>query len=99
MPLFLAAFLGGLIQATSHIVGRVLIGLGIGFVAFQGVDTLVSTLRADVLSKLQALAPATVQVLGVLQVGTCVNIMASALVARLAIRGLSGGVIKRMVQK
>jgi hypothetical protein len=37
MPFWIATILGGLVQIAGHLVGRVLISLGLGYVTFTGV--------------------------------------------------------------
>jgi hypothetical protein len=99
MPVFLAALIGGLVSAVGSITGRVLVALGIGFVAFTGIDTGLGELKALVVNSGNALPAQIIGMLGVLKVGTCINILFSALTARLVIQGLTSGTLKRMVVK
>ena len=101
MPVFIAALIGALVSAAGSMVGRVLVGLGVGLVTFGGVATLVNTARDTAFGYLNQ-AGAVSQIgnyLGLLQVGTCLNILFSALIVRLTLRGLSGDSIKRWVTK
>lgn len=95
MVAFIQMLLGGLIAAIPSILGKI----GLGFVAYQGIDTLVNAAKADILAKLSAMSPTAVGMLGVLQIGTCVNIITSALLVRLVVQGLSGGSLKKVVVK
>jgi len=102
MPLFVAALLGGLIQAAGSLVGRVLISLGVGFVVYQGVDVALATFKTEVFSHLAvgaAYVPRLQAFAGVFQVGTCFNILFSGLSAKLVLSGLTGGTFKRMIYK
>jgi hypothetical protein len=101
VPLFIAALIGGLVQAAGTIVGRVLVGLGIGVAVFSGVATLINTARTLAFQYLdQASGVAQIaQYMGMLQIGTCVNILFSALVIRLTLRGLAGDTIKKWVTR
>lgn len=99
MPLLAAAILGAFLQAIGTLVGRVLISLGIGYVAYSGIDTMVTYAKTTALSNIQGLPATALQLAGVLQVGTCINILTSALLARLVIRGLTSGLVTRMVTK
>lgn len=99
MPVFLAALLGGLVSAAGSIVGRVLIALGIGFVAYTGVDVTMTAIKTGIASAGGALPMGLAGMLGVLKIGTGFNILISALVARLTLNGLTSGTIKRMVIK
>lgn len=99
MPVFIAALLGGLVQAAGTLVGRVLLSLGIGFATFQGIDTTMAWGKSMFLSNLAGLPAVGVQLAGYMKVGVCVSMLMSALVVRLTIQGLSGGTLKKMVQK
>lgn len=102
MNLFIAALLGGLVQAAGTLVGRVLISLGVGFVVFTGVDASITAIKGQALASLNSatsFGPQIAAFIGVLQVGTCINIVFSAWSARLVLAGLTGGTLKRMVLK
>lgn len=99
MPVFIAALLGALVQAAGTLVGKVLISLGIGYVAFTGVDASVEWARAFTMARISGLGGQTVAVASALKIGTCISILSSAILARLVLNGLTGGTIKRMVQK
>jgi hypothetical protein len=99
MPLFLAALLGGLVQAASSIAGRVLIALGIGYVSYTGISALLDWIKAQVVSYLVG-APATmVAIMGLLKIDVAVSIVFSALAARLVLQGLTSDKLTRMVIK
>lgn len=86
----------GLASGAMQIVLKVLFGLGFGYLAFTGVDTLVTQNEDQIISLINTLPPLPRQLLGVLKVGTCIKIIFSAMVMRLTIFGLNEGVIKRM---
>jgi hypothetical protein len=96
--LWIAALLGALVQAAGTLVGKVLVSLGIGYVVYSGVDTSIGWAKDYALANIQSLPTAMVQVLGVLQVGRIISILTSALVVRVTLAGLTGGV-KKMVMK
>lgn len=99
MPLFLAALIGGLVSVASSIVGRVLIALSIGYVAYSGLSALLDTIKAQVISYLVG-APATVvSIMALLKVDVAVSIIFSAYAARLILAGLTSDKITRMVVK
>lgn len=99
MPIFLAAFLGGLLSAASSFVGRVLIALGISYVTYTGLDTLIDWIIDQIHDEISGAPVVVVQILGLLQVDTCISILASAVAARLVLRGLTGGALTKMVIK
>lgn len=99
MPIFLAALLGGLVTATGSIVGRVLISLGLGFVAYSGISVLLSWIQNEIFSGLLGVDPLILTVASLLQVDTAINILFSAVAIRLVLQGLNGGSITKAVWK
>ena len=94
-----AELLGALVQIAGTLVGKVLLSLGIGYVAYKGLDASLAWAKSSVFANLAGLSPTTLQVLGVLQIGTAINILISALTARLVLKGMTGGALKAMVLK
>jgi hypothetical protein len=99
MPLLVQALLGGLIQAAGTLAGRVLISLGIGYVSYTGITVFFDAAKATLLAKIAAQAPVAVQLAGVLQIGTCINIMVSAAMAKLVLSGLTNGTLTKMITR
>lgn len=101
MPLIFAALIGGLVSAAATFAGRILIALGIGLVVFSGVSALVTEAKVRAFGYLdQASAVGQIgQFMGILQIGTCLNILFSAYMIRLVLHGLTGDSIKRWVTK
>jgi hypothetical protein len=99
MPIFLAALLGGRVSAAGSIAGRVLISLGISYVAYTGISAALDAIKAQVVTWLTG-APATiVTIMSLLKVDVAVSIIFSAYAARLVLRGLSSGKVTKMVIK
>ncbi len=88
------ALIGALIWAMGTFIGKALISLGIGYVAYKGMDVSIAWAKAQWLASMNGLGAVTLQILGVLNVGTAVNILFSALLSRLAFKGMVGGVMK-----
>lgn len=99
MPVFIAALLGGLMNVAGSLAGRVLIALGISVVTFSGLSVSLTWLRDMALSNLQSLPPSIIGLLGVMKVGVCISMLASAYVARMTINGLTGDTMKKWVGK
>lgn len=99
MPLFVAAILGGLLNITASLVGRVLVSLGIGVVTYTGFSSSIDWLKSQAVSNLQGLGSDVVGMLSVLQVGTSISIIFSAMMARLLLQGLQGDTVKKWVTK
>lgn len=101
MPPLIASLIGGLAGSMGSFVSRVLLSLGLSYVAYQGVDVLVDWIKVqafDYLSQAGSISVVVTQIMGVLQIGTCVSIWFSAFAVFLGIK-LSGGVVKKMVLK
>lgn len=100
MPLWVAAIIGGLVQAAGTLVGRVLVSLGIGFTVYSGVSASIGWAKTQVLQNISAAGAVVVQVMGLAQIGTAISILFSALTARMILQGLQpDGTLRRMVQK
>ncbi|MFZ4551884.1 MAG: DUF2523 family protein [Aquabacterium sp.] len=101
MPVLIASLIGALAQAASTLAGRALVAFGLGVVTFSGVSSLVDVAKTAAFSQLDKAAAVSQvgQYMGLLQVGTCVNIWFSAYLVRLALNGLTNGSIKRWVTK
>ena len=99
MPLLIQALLGALAAGAGTIVGRVLISLGIGYIAYTGLDTMVGAAKTQFVSSLQGLPGVALQIASVMQLGVCVSILTSAFLTRLLLRGLSSGAVTKMVMK
>ena len=99
MPLIIAALLGGIASAMGSLVGRALVALGVGFVAYEGIDTLMTFIKVQALSQISSLPPALVGFIGVMKIGVVLSILLSALTTRMVVQGLSSGVLKGRVTK
>ena len=98
MPLILT-LIGALVRAVGPLVAQVMLSLGFSFITFTGVQLAVDTFKADALAALGSNGGVFMQFMGVFQVGTAVNMIASAITARLVLKGLTGGGITKMITK
>jgi len=101
MPAFMLMLGGLLVRIAGYVVGKVLLSLGIGFVTFTGFLASVDWAKGLVVGALTDpnLPALSVQLMGVLNVGTVVSILFSAFATRLAVSTLGqGGQIWAMVQ-
>lgn len=98
MPL-IAALVGALEWATGSFVVQVLISLGISFATYGGIDTMITGVKADALAAFGSMGGVTAQLLGVLQVGTSINIICSAYVTKTVMMGITGGKLTKMITK
>lgn len=94
MPFFIAALWGGFASMLTSLVGRVLASLFISYVTYSGVDTALNFIKQQALNKLASVPPIAIQVFGILQIGTALNIIFSAMVAAFALQQLGGKITK-----
>jgi hypothetical protein len=100
--LLASAIVGFLAQACVSLVGRALVALGIGFVMFTGIDAMmtgVKTLFQQYVAGTGTLPWNVVGILGVLKVGTSMNMILTTLGIRASLSGLTGGSVRKMIQK
>jgi hypothetical protein len=99
MPVFLASLLGGLVSITGSLVGRVLVALGLSVVTYTGMSATLGYVKAEALAALNGLPADVVMLLSYMGVGQFINIITSALLARMVLDGLTGDTVKRWVMK
>jgi hypothetical protein len=99
MPLFVAALVGGLLEVAASLAGRVLLSLGFAVVAYTGINATMTWLKSQALSAFSALPPDVLNIIVLLKVGVAINIVFSALVARLTLMGLTSDTVKRLVMR
>jgi hypothetical protein len=96
MPALIAALISGLAAGTAHMVWKALAALGIGFVAYNGLDLLVGSSQDKVFALVEALGPTAMSMFGVLRIGTCIKIAFSAMTMRATLFGMNAGTIRKM---
>jgi hypothetical protein len=97
LPIIAAALVGGLIQAAGSMVGRAMIAIGVGFVTYTGISVLLDSLKANVITYLSSGPVELLAIMSALKVDSAMNIIFSAIAARLVLKGLTSGTLKRMV--
>lgn len=97
--LILSGLVGAVIQAAGTLVGKVLLSLGIGMAVFTGVDASITWARELAVSNLSSMGGNTVRAISTLKIGTVVSILTSAYTARLILNGLTGGTVRKWVNK
>ncbi len=95
MPL-LYAFFAMLSAAIGPMLIRFLVSIGVGAIVFTGVDTFVTQYQSTVMASLSGMPAGALQIIGILKIGTCVNIMFSALAMRAAVAGMNAGSVKKL---
>ena len=90
---------GILITLAGPILSRVLMGLGMGFVSYTGIDLASTQIHDLFMANAGALPASAAQWLGILKIGTCLNILLSAMAIKAALAGMSSGAVKKLVVK
>jgi hypothetical protein len=102
MPAFIAMLVGALRYAAGNIAGQVLVGLGIGVLTYQGVDISLEYLKGQALANLAGLPAELLGLLSFMKVGVFINIVSSAMVARLTMTGVrnqAGKIVNKRFSK
>ena len=94
MPAIIAMLLGGLIRIVGQLAAQVLVALGIGVVTYSGVSMGIEAIQSPAVGAVALLPPPVFGMRGLLKVGVCMNIIFSAVAARMVINGASS-TIKR----
>src|SRR5438309_4505314 len=98
MPLVMA-LLGGLIEISGSLVGRVLLSLGLGFVTYSGFDVGVTWLSNQIKANMAGMPADMVQFLGWLWVVKAIGLLFSAYSAALAIKMAGSTSVTKLVSK
>lgn len=73
---------------VSGLVFRALASLGFAYVTYVGLGGLVDTVKAHVVTLFGSLPPSVAQILGMAKIDIAINIIVSAIVARLLLSGM-----------
>ena len=97
---WLAAAIGGVfLNITASLVGRVLVALGLGVASYTGFSGSISWLKSSAVTALLSLPPDVVGMLSLMRVGSCISMVFSALLVRLALQGMQSDTVKSWVKK
>lgn len=96
-PAIVSFLVGALASAAGSIAGRALVGLGFTFIAFKGIDTMLDFYKSYIFNIINSQSQTLIQVLGIMQIGTAINMIFSAYLARLIIGGLLNGSLTKLV--
>lgn len=98
MPLILA-LIGALVRAVGPIASQVMLALGFSFISYSGIDLAVNEMKDAAMSSLNGNGALFIQFVGVFQIGTAINMIASAYVGRTILQGITGGKLTKMITK
>lgn len=88
-----------LISIAGNFVLNALTKLGIGVVAYKGLDVTIGWLKSSAVTALVGLPPDVIGLLGVMRVGSCISLIFSAITVRLVSQGMTSGTVKKWVTK
>lgn len=98
MNYVIALFIGMFAEALKSFVPRILLALGLTYVTYQGFDVFLNHLR-DMVGNTGTLPPYAIGFLGLVKLGSAINIVLSAVSAKYAINGLSGAITRLELKK
>jgi hypothetical protein len=93
---FLGTLLVGLV---GSIIGRILLVLGLTVVYYRGIDVALTWLKSQMYDQFNAMPAVAIQLIGVLQISTCVNILFTAMGIKVTLLGLNSEGFKRLVMQ
>lgn len=100
LPLLVVPLLEGIGALLLGASGQILFALGVGFVTYQGMDTVLQGLQTYVTQSYAGLPSAIAGFTGLMQLDRAISIILGAVSARFVLAGISGGQsIKKMVWK
>ena len=97
MPLLIAAFWGALIQIMGTLVGKIILALGLSFVTYQGMDTLVGFGEGYVIAHLQGLPADAIQFFAWMNLDKAVSMIFSAMTSAFAIKSIGGSITRARI--
>lgn len=97
---FLGPLIGGvLLSIAGSLVARVLTALGVGVVAYVGINTTLGWLKTSFVSSVMTLDPMALSVLQLLGVGRMVSMIFSAMIIRATLQGMQSDTVKAWAKK
>lgn len=95
---FIAALVGGFVQAAGTMVGRVMIALGFSYVTYSGLDVSFGWIKNQIAAEFGGLPAQALAVLSAARLGSAVAVVMSAIAARMVLAGLVDGAKKLVVK-
>jgi len=91
MPVLVAIFGVAIKYLAAYAVARIFLALGLSYVVYQGMDTLMTNAQANITSQFGALGGSIYQIAAMCGVDVAITILFSAIAVKLLINGFSGG--------
>jgi len=96
MPVLVAAIIGALAECAASLVGRVLLGLFMSYVTYEGCDVLLSTVLGQIQGSFGGLSADILGMCGLLKIDVDVSIAMSAITTRVVLSGLQSGAVTKL---
>jgi len=96
LGLLAGALIGGFASGIVQGIIKVLVSLGVGFTIYQGIDALMGTISAGIITNLNAIDPNIKNMLGLMKVDKAINVLISAVGVRLILKGVTNGYFKKL---
>lgn len=91
-----AALVGGFAKGLIEGIVKILVSMGVGWAMYQGLDVLIQQILMGIKVNLGSLPPEMVGMLGVLKVDKCLNVISSAFLVRLVLKGVTNGMYSKL---
>jgi hypothetical protein len=96
MPLIVAAIVGALAECAASLVGRVLLGLFMSYVTYEGIDVLLTGVMNKIQISFSGLPADAIGLCGLLKIDVDISIALSAIAARTILSGLTSGAVTKL---
>ena len=94
-----SAFGGAILNIVGSLVGRLLVSLGIGVASYTGLTATMTWLKSGVSTAASGLNANVLGILSLMQVGSCISMVFSAMMIRFTLQGMQSDTIKSWVKK
>lgn len=88
-----------LLQVVGSLVGRVMLALSFSLVSFIGIGAFVNTALGYARDSFTALPPTIIALLGLTKIDVAITMVSSAILGRMLVQGIQGGMLRRWITK
>ena len=92
MPALITMFGASIKYLMAYAITRFLVAMGISYVVYQGMDTLIDNVRTEIEGQYAAMGLGVYDILSLMGADVAISILFSAVSIRLLLVGFSGGV-------
>jgi hypothetical protein len=100
MPVIISWLLRGLLEIAGSMVGRVLLSLSLGYVEYSGVSALIDATKTSAVSAITSFGASGLAAwAGFFRIDVHISIIISAIGVKVALNGLGGNKVRKLVRK